>query len=399
MSASDLKHALRKFEYPACAKEALLKMEQLLIGRSAPSSKQQDIAMDITSEFIFCEVDRRGVRRGNGLNPLQELQLIDILSEYISTCNNETTKNTIFLSLFGSMESQRKLKILSILASMAVSASCTPVLLALGVWLQQMGCSSPQSLKLAQSVIQDHFYLNTTNQNYLKSLAITAPQFVSNFITAVTDLYMCDSQGASKMPPKNLLEVITSWVYSNPTLCMSAQLNPAALPVGAIPMAVVTPLAGLIHWCALASLYVQDTNTVEEEPPIKKIKIEWETHVKPNTTNYIKESELYTKLHLAVLNSLRAGKRSHLPTASVNAQHLVSLTPMVQSYAHQLVKKGFKLQNDKKLQDCLDRIGQAVQVALANNCVYGNISNLLASLDTLPQNKLLQIIIRKHQCV
>ncbi|CAF4927537.1 unnamed protein product [Pieris macdunnoughi] len=369
MSASDLKHALRKFEYPACAKEALFKMEQLLIGRSAPSSKQQDIAMDITSEFIFCEVDRRGVRRGTGLNPLQELQLIDILSEYISTCNNETTKNTIFLSLFGSMESQRKLKILSILASMAVSASCTPVLLALGVWLQQMGCSSPQSLKLAQSVIQDHFYLNTTNQNCLKSLATTAPQFVSNFITAVTDLYMCDSQGASKMPPKNLLEVITSWVYSNPTLCMSAQLNPAALPVGAIPMAVVTPLAGLIHWCALASLYVQD------------------------------KSELYTKLHLAVLNSLRAGKRSHLPTASVNAQHLVSLTPMVQSYAHQLVKKGFKLQNDKKLQDCLDRIGQAVQVALANNCVYGNISNLLASLDTLPENKLLQIIIRKHQCV
>ncbi|CAH4033019.1 uncharacterized protein C7orf26 [Pieris brassicae] len=399
MSASDLKHALRKFEYPACAKEALIKMEQLLIGRSAPSSKQQDIAMDITSEFIFCEVDRRGGRRGNGLNPLQELQLIDILSEYISDCNNETTKNTIFLSLFGSMESQRKLKILNILASMAVSASCTPVLLALGVWLQQMGCSSPQSLKLAQSVIQDHFYLNTSNQNCLKSLATTAPQFVSNFITAVTDLYMCDSQGASKMPPKNLLEVITSWVYSNPTLCMSAQLNPAALPVGAIPMAVVTPLAGLIQWCALASLYVQDTNTVEEEPPIKKIKIEWETHVKPITTNYIKESELYTKLHLAVLNSLRAGKRSHLPTASVNAQHLVSLTPMVQSYAHQLVKRGLKLQNDKKLQDCLDRLGQAVQVALANNCVYGNISNLLASLDTLPENKLLQIIIRKHQCV
>lgn len=83
--------------------------------------------MEITSEFIFCEVDRRGSRRGNGLNPLQELQLIDILSEYISACNNETTKNTIFLSLFGSMESPRKLKILCILASMAVSASCTPV--------------------------------------------------------------------------------------------------------------------------------------------------------------------------------------------------------------------------------------------------------------------------------
>lgn len=81
--------------------------------------------MELISEFVFCETDRRGNRRG--LNPLQELQLIDIICDYISGCTNETTKNTIFLSLFGGMESQRKLKVLSILASMAVSASSTPV--------------------------------------------------------------------------------------------------------------------------------------------------------------------------------------------------------------------------------------------------------------------------------
>lgn len=81
--------------------------------------------MEIISEFVFCE-DRRGSRRG-GLNPLQELQLIDVICDYLSACSNETTKNTIFLSLFGGMESQRRLKILSILASMAVSASSTPV--------------------------------------------------------------------------------------------------------------------------------------------------------------------------------------------------------------------------------------------------------------------------------
>lgn len=83
--------------------------------------------MEIISEFVFCEADRRGNRRGGGLNPLQELQLIDIICDYLSACNNDTTKNTIFLSLFGGMESQRKLKILCILASMAVSASSTSV--------------------------------------------------------------------------------------------------------------------------------------------------------------------------------------------------------------------------------------------------------------------------------
>ena len=101
----------------------------MLIGRGAPTSKQLDISMDIISEFVFCETDRRGGRRTgtSGLNSLQELQLIDTICDYISACTNETTKNTIFLSLFGGMESQRRLKILSILASMAVSASSTPV--------------------------------------------------------------------------------------------------------------------------------------------------------------------------------------------------------------------------------------------------------------------------------
>ncbi|XP_023937679.1 integrator complex subunit 15 [Bicyclus anynana] len=396
MSFSDLKHSLRKYDFPACAKEALIKIEMLLVGRAAPTNKQLDVAMDIISEFVFCETDRRGNRRG--LNPLQELQLIDIICDYISACTNETTKNTIFLSLFGSMESQRKLKILSILASMAVSASSTPVLLAVGVWLQQMGSSSPQSLQLVENVIRDHFYLNTSNQTALKVLAKTAPQFVSNFITAVTELYMHDLQRVKKMPPKNLLEIITAWVYSNPTLCMSAQLNPASLPNGSIPMGAVTPLAGLIHWCALAPLYI-DEDTEIEELPIKRIKLEDEKLpiIKSVPSKSFTEAELYVKLHLGVLHSLRAGRRTHGPPTAVNAQHLAALTPLVQNYAHQLLKCGVKLQNDTKLQDCLDRMGQSVQVALANGCVYGNISNLLAALDTLPENRLLRIIIKCHQ--
>lgn len=43
---------------------------------------------------------------------------------------------------------------------------------------------------------------------------------------------------------------------------MSAQLNPAALPIGSIPMAAVTPLAGIIHWCALAPLYIEEGNQI-----------------------------------------------------------------------------------------------------------------------------------------
>ncbi|XP_041987021.1 uncharacterized protein C7orf26 [Aricia agestis] len=390
MSISDLKHTLRKHEFPTCAREAFPKIEQLLVGRSAPSSKQLDIAMDIISEFVFCEADRRGRR---GLNSLQELQLIDIICDYISSCSNETTKNTIFLSLFGGMESQRKLKILSILASMAVSASSTPVLLAVGVWLQQMGSSSPQSLQLVENIIRDHFHLNTTNQAALKSLATTAPQFVSNFITAVTELYMHDGINEKKLPPRNLLEVITSWVCSNPTLCMSAQMNPAALPSGAIPMAAVTPLAGLIHWCSLAPLYVEDDD--DQEIPIKKLKLEED--IKKPVAKSESTQALYWQLHLGVLNSLRGGWRPHGPPTALAAARLAALAPKLQAHAHRLHATGLDLTIHPKLQDCLDRVGQAVQVALAAGCVYGNITNLLTALDTLPENRLLKIIIQKHQ--
>lgn len=86
------------------------------------------------------------------------------------------------------------------------------VLSAVGVWLQQMGCSSTQSFNLVESIIQDHFFLNTSNQATLRSLATTVPQFIANFTTSVTELYMQDGEGDIKMPPKNLLEAITSWV-------------------------------------------------------------------------------------------------------------------------------------------------------------------------------------------
>jgi hypothetical protein len=48
-------------------------------------------------------------------------------------------------------------------------------------------------------------------------------------------------------PPDALLEVITQWVSDNPTLCFAAQVVNLQLapPLGGIPMAAITPFAGL----------------------------------------------------------------------------------------------------------------------------------------------------------
>lgn len=85
---------------------------------------------------------------------------------------------------------------------------------------------------------------------------------------------------------------------------------------------------------------------------MKRIKVEDEKFpiIKSVASRSLSESELYVKLHLAVLHSLRAGRRAHGPPTAVNAQHLAALTPPVQAYAHQLLKRGVKLQNDTRLQ-------------------------------------------------
>lgn len=97
-------------------------------------------------------------------------------------------------------------------------------------------------------------------------------RFAVNFMTSVAGLYLTeDSQMAT--PPETLIDVFTEWISDNPELC-SAQQPPLALLPGAIPMALVPPIDGLIRWCVLAPLFLDKTDTT------------------------------YSKLHLAILQSL-----------------------------------------------------------------------------------------------
>lgn len=92
---------------------------------------------------------------------------------------------------------------------------------------------------------------------------------------------------------------------------------------------------------------------VEVPVPVKKIKLEGEKErsiVKTIKNKPLTEAELYIKLHLGVLHSLRAGRRTHGPPTAVNAQHLAALAPLVQAYATNVLKRGGKLQTDNKLQ-------------------------------------------------
>lgn len=158
-------------------------------------------------------------------------------------------------------------------------------------------------------------------------------------------------------------------ISNNSSLCIAAQQRQAALPPGAIAMEATTPIAGLLKWCILAPIYKQDVN-------------------------------LYSRLHLALLNGILEVPRTTPPKA-IYAQHLAHSINPILMYVNDLKnKQELKLDqilNEDCLQLSLDRFAQAVQVAYSVNSIYGHVDDLFNQLKQLPFNKLLSIVINTYK--
>ena len=199
----DLHRILRRLDFPQSAKEALAclgrenKMlnkfvlflivsyftEQLclpLAHTRPPTSKQLDYIGEIIDEFVFCEIDHKGARRKvliliiqikflliffQRLNPLQELQLLEVLLGYFSAGEDKVILNTVFMMLFtpphtpspspspspsgfaradvftpgtATVTLSDRMRILARLVSAAVASHNLAVLNCTGVWMQQL---------------------------------------------------------------------------------------------------------------------------------------------------------------------------------------------------------------------------------------------------------------------
>lgn len=81
----------------------------------------------------------------------------------------------------------------------------------------------------------------------------------------------------------------------------------------------------------------------------------------------------------------------------MNAHSLQSVIEAIKNNAEIIRKKTPDLENDERLQICLDRFAQAVQLALTSKIIAGSIPQLLCRLETLPQNTLLKIVINTQK--
>lgn len=367
----EIKHMLRKMDFPESATEALKKIALLVCGR-VPSIKSMDLANELIAEFIFCEVDSKQRPRTHPtpyLSPIKELQLVDTLINFLHNMNgSEAAKNTMFLFVFpvsNMAVCTIRMAVLTKMVSVSAALPSQVILRAASVAMQQIGTNSELSSAVCETIVRD--YCELSGGRVLGQLPELVPPFAANLLTAISDMYLQTSNqrlpvavslSHLKQPPKALLGTITDWVASDPRLCVAAHSATPALPPGAIAMEATTPIAGLLRWCVLAPLL-------------------------PNV-----DVAIYGRLHLALLYSMLEADTGR----AVSAQDLAAPISVLAAKAEEC--EG----GDDSLQIALDRLAQAVQVALSSRCVYGNVDDLVNQLSEVKcGNRLVGIVVGEYK--
>lgn len=181
------------------------------------------------------------------------------------------------------------------------------------------------------------------------------------------------------IPPSDLLELIVSWIFEDPRLILITFLNTpiaANLPIGFLEL---TPLTGLIRWCVKAPLAYKRKKKASLSNGHAPNKI-----AKDSTSGEERDChQLYSKLHLSVLQVLMM-LQGHLTEKNLYGRlglvpfdHVVPLVEDINRLSDELNP----LNASKEIELALDRLAQALQVAMASGallCTRGELSVGLA---------------------
>ncbi|XP_034950070.1 uncharacterized protein C7orf26 homolog isoform X2 [Chelonus insularis] len=350
MSDSDVKYHLRKLEFPTCAKESLVKIAN--ICRSGSTARQQiQLQIDLMTEFVFGHIEE-WKKQKKRRKYLREFQLIEVLNDFFhSPDHSPAVRNAVFLFLFPG-ECPRY-EILGNLVSFSISIQNREVLDSTGMWMQQLGSTSAQSVTLAQHILNDFFVFTPNSIDKLKQLPELVPHFTTNLLTAIGEVYKFED------PPNQLLKLVGDWIDDNPGLLTISLMDNPALPSGGIPMTPITPIAGLFRWCILSPARKKtdekDKNLIEER------------------------NKLYSKIQQLLMDAVLRLKNSTSNQNAISAQHFAQTTRTLSSLLEQPDETVTKADCDL----AMERLAQAVSTALSVNCIYGNKQELLALLQPL----------------
>ncbi|XP_045677138.1 uncharacterized protein C7orf26 homolog isoform X2 [Phyllostomus hastatus] len=377
---SDIRHSLLRRDALSAAKEVLYHLDIYFSSQlqSAPLPIVDKGPVELLEEFVY-----------QRLNSLQELQLLEIMCNYFQEQTKDSVRQIMFSSLFspqGNKADDSRMSLLGKLVSMAVAVCRVPVLECAASWLQRTPVV--YCVRLARALVDDYCCLVPGSVQTLKQIFSASPRFCCQFITSVTALY--DLSSDDLIPPLDLLEMIVTWIFEDSRLILITFLNTpiaANLPIGFLEL---TPLTGLIRWCVKAPLAYKR----KKKPSLANGHVA--PKAAPDSAGTDRDSHLlYSKLHLSVLQVLMV-LQVHLTEKNLYGRlglvlfdHMVPLVEDVSRLADELNP----LNASQEIELSLDRLAQALQVAMASGALLCTRDDLRTLCSRLPHNNLLQLVI------
>ncbi|XP_012310890.1 integrator complex subunit 15 isoform X1 [Aotus nancymaae] len=388
---SDIRHSLLRRDALSAAKEVLYHLDIYFSSQlqSAPLPIVDKGPVELLEEFVF-QVPKERSAQPKRLNSLQELQLLEIMCNYFQEQTKDSVRQIIFSSLFspqGNKADDSRMSLLGKLVSMAVAVCRIPVLECAASWLQRTPVL--YCVRLAKALVDDYCCLVPGSIQTLKQIFSASPRFCCQFITSVTALY--DLSSDDLIPPMDLLEMIVNWIFEDPRLILITFLNTpiaANLPIGFLEL---TPLVGLIRWCVKAPLAYKR----KKKPPLANGHVSNKVAKDPGVGMDRDSHLLYSKLHLSVLQVLMT-LQLHLTEKNLYGRlglilfdHMVPLVEEINRLADELNP----LNASQEIELSLDRLAQALQVAMASGALLCTRDDLRTLCSRLPHNNLLQLVI------
>ncbi|XP_063978039.1 integrator complex subunit 15 [Diachasmimorpha longicaudata] len=341
---------LRKLDFPHCAKEALVAIAKMPRAANSTAYRQIQLQTELINEFVFGEIEK--LKQQKKTRALQEFQLIEVLSEFFRNPDHSpAVRNAIFLLLFPA--EYPRYEILGNLVSMAIATQNREVLDSSGMWIQQLGSTSTQSVDLAKHILDDYFVYTPNSIDKLNKLPVLVPHFTANLLTAIGEVYRLED------PPNKLLKLAGDWIDDTPGLLATPLMDNPALPLGGIPMTPITPIAGLFRWCILSPARSKPENvenTIIEE-----------------------RNQFYSKIQQLLMDAVLRLKNSGSNKHAISTQHLAQTTRALTT----LLEEPETADNKPRRNLAMERLAQAVSTAMSANCIYGNKQELLALLQPL----------------
>ncbi|XP_030044747.1 uncharacterized protein C7orf26 [Microcaecilia unicolor] len=388
---SDIRHSLLRRDALSAAKEVLYHLDIYLSSQlqNASLSVGDKGCTDLLEEFIL-QVPKERNCQPKRLNSLQELQLLEIMCNYFQEQSKDSVRQVMFSTIFspqGNKADDSRITLLGKLVSMAVAVCRVPVLECAATWLQRT--PAVYCVRLARTLVEDYCSLLPGSIHMLKQIFSTSSRFCCQFITAVTALY--DLSSDDLIPPNDLLETVVSWIFEDPRLILIIFLNTpitANLPIGFLEL---TSITGLIRWCVKAPLAYKRRKKSSLANGATGTKMGKENALGVDNDCHT----LYSKLHLSVLQVLIL-LQVHLTEKNLFGRlglvlfdHVVSLVEEINRLSEELNP----LNVAQEMELSLDRLAQALQVAMASGALLCSRENLRTVCSRLPHNNLLQLVI------